>query len=229
MRRSTLITFAAAAAITAAFFAGNTVARPERAGPSNNIATVNIQNVFDALQERKDKLTQLQNEANELEGKFNAINRNIAAARDEANKIADPAAREAALDAVVDRDVQANIDIKKAKAKLEKSQAATIKLIFEHIQSAAKVSAAKNGFTMVMCSDDTVQISPRATAAEASQMMGLRRFLYIDKSHDITQSIIDSMNADYAASKPAATPPAPAAGGNPAPAAPAAPATTPAH
>lgn len=219
MNRQTMLTFAVAAALTAAFLTGTSVARSAKSTPDNKIATVNIQTVFDSLTERKDKLDQLQLEAGRLEGEFSAINSQINAARDAANKMPEGPAKEAALEATVDRDVQANIDIKRAKTRLEKAQAATIRSIFEKIQSEAKLAALKNGFTMVMAADDWVQISPRATAQEATQLMSLRRFLFIDKQHDITADVLKSLNDAYAAKKPAT--PAPA---TPTPAAPGVPA-----
>lgn len=214
MNRTSLFALTLVAAVGIAFFTGTGVARNAgRPGPANNIATLNIQSVFEALKEREDRLKTLQVEAAELEGKFSAINQQIAQQRDAANKMPEGPAKEAAIEAALDRDVQANIDIKKAKTRLEKSQAAAIKSLFEKIQESAKVYAAKNGVTMVMAADDWVQISPRATSQEATQMMGLRRFLYVAKEHDITAELIKQMNADYAASKPAAP-----AGGTPAPA-----------
>ncbi len=215
MNRQTMLTFAVAAALTAAFLTGTSVARSAKSTPDNKIATVNIQTVFDSLAERKDKLDQLQLEAGRLEGEFKAVNDQINAARDAANKMPEGPAKEAALEAAVDRDIQANIDIKRAKTRLEKAQAATIRSIFEKIQSEAKLAALKNGFTMVMAADDWVQISPRATAQEATQLMSLRRFLYIDKQHDITADVLKSLNEAYAATKKPATP-APAAPGVPA-------------
>ncbi|MDP1661141.1 MAG: OmpH family outer membrane protein [Phycisphaerales bacterium] len=213
MNRQTMLTFAVAAALTAAFLTGTSVARSAKSTPDNKIATINIQTVFDSLSERKDKLDQLQLEAGRLEGEFSAINNQITAARDAANKMPEGPAKEAALEATVDRDIQANIDIKRAKTRLEKAQAATIRSIFENIQSEAKLAALKNGFTMVMAADDWVQISPRATAQEATQLMSLRRFLFIDKQHDITADVLKSLNEAYAAKKPAtpspAAPPAP--------------------
>ena len=222
MKRATIITFAAAVALAAAFLTGNSIANSQSRGPANNIATVNIQGVFDALQERKDKLLLLQAEANKLEDEFKIISAGINRDRDAAGKLPDGPQRDAALEAVVDRDVQANIDIKKAKARLEKAQASTIKLIFDKIQAEAKLMAAKNGYTMVMAADDWVQISPRATSQEATQLMSLRRFLYVDnKQHDITVDLTNAINSAYAASKPPA--PAPAAPAAPAAGTPAAP------
>jgi Skp family chaperone for outer membrane proteins len=211
MKRSTLITFAAAAAITAAFFTGSSVANSSRlAPPSPTIATVNIQTIFDQMTERKDKLDQLQAEAVRLEGEFAAIGRLINNERDTANKMTDGPNKDLAIEAVVDKDVQANLNIKKAKAKLEKAQADTIRAIFDKIQKEAGRHAAVNGYSMVMVADDWVTISPRATSQEATQVMSLRRFLYVDnKQHDITAAVLKSINDAYALTKPPA--PAPAA------------------
>ncbi|HYD01909.1 MAG TPA: OmpH family outer membrane protein [Phycisphaerales bacterium] len=212
MNRQTIAAFAAAAAITAAFLTGTSVARSSKGTPDNKIATVNIQTIFDSLAERKDKLEMLQSEAARLEGEFAAINRNINAEREAATKMPEGPAKDAAIDAAVDKDVMANINIKKAKAKLEKDQAATIRSIFDKIQKEAAKQAQINGYTMVMASDDWVQMSPRATSQELTQMMSLRRFLYVDsKQHDITTEVLKSLNDGYAANKAAAPTPAPSA------------------
>ncbi|HZW07010.1 MAG TPA: OmpH family outer membrane protein, partial [Phycisphaerales bacterium] len=212
MNRQTIAAFAAAAAITAAFLTGTSVARSSKGTPDNKIATVNIQTIFDSLTERKDRLEQLQAEAARLEGEFAAINRNINGERDAATKMPEGPAKEAAMDAAIDKDVMANINAKKAKTKLEKEQAATIRTIFEKIQKESAKQAQINGYTMVMASDDWVQMSPRATSQELTQMMSLRRFLYVDgKQHDITAEVLTALNNAYAATKGAAPAPAPAA------------------
>jgi Skp family chaperone for outer membrane proteins len=212
MNRQTIAVFAVAVGLCAVYFTGTTVARSARYTPDNKIATVNMQAVFDNLAERKDKLDQLQAEAAGLDKQFGTINEQINQQRAAANAMPDGPAKDAAVDAVVDRDIQTNIEAKKAKSKLEKAQAAAIRAIFDKIQKEAGRSAALNGFTMVMAADDTVQISPRATAQEATQLMSLRRFLYIEKQHDITADVLSALNNAYNASKPKATP-APAAPG----------------
>lgn len=222
MNRSAFATVAVAAALAAAFFTGSSVARSTSSTPDNKIATVNIQALFEKLTERSDRFNQLQAEAAGLEQKFGTINAQINQERDAANKLPDGPAKDAALDAVVDKDVQAQIEIKKAKAKLEKAQADTIRALFGKIQAEAQKQAVLAGFSMVMVADDWVNISPRATAQEATQVMSLRRFLYIDnKQHDVTDQVLKALNDAYAAAKPstaAPSAPAPGAPGTPAPA-----------
>lgn len=232
MQRSTFTIIATVGALAAAFFTGTSIAVSNRAEPpAAKIATVNIQNIFENLQERKDKLDQLQKEANRLEDEFKIKNAALNRDREEVAKLPEGADKDAKMEAVVDRDVQAQIEIKKVKARLEKAQADTIRMIFDKIQKQSASTGSLAGYTMVMAADDWVTISPRATSAEATQVMSLRRFLYIDnKVHDITADVLKSLNDTYAATKPstptAAVPGAPTPA-NPAPAP--APTTPPKH
>jgi Skp family chaperone for outer membrane proteins len=217
MQRSTITILAVVGASAAAFLAGTSIATSYRPAPQPAmIATVNIQNIFEAYAERADKLKQLTTDAAELEGKFNAMNRNNAKERDDASKMPEGPAKEAAMDLAVDHDVQTQIEMKKAKNKLEKAQADTIRTIFDKIQKKADAIGTSAGYTMVMAADDWVTISPRATSQEATQVMSLKRFLSIDnKVHDITAAVLKALNDDYAATKPATPTPAgatPAAG-----------------
>lgn len=227
MQRSTLATIAVIVALTAAVFTGTTIARSSRvAPPAPVIATINIQTIFEQMSERKDKLDQLQKEANTLEDSFKIKSAALQRDREEAVKMTDGPAKDARLEEIVDKDVLLNIEVKKAKAKLEKAQADTIRALFAKIQAEASRYAALNGYSMVMVADDWVTISTRATAQEATQVMSLRRFLYVDgKQHDITPQILKALNDAHAASKPPApAAPAPAPAATTPPAAPAAPA-----
>ena len=217
MNRQTIAAFAAAAAITAAFLTGTSVARSARSTPDNKIATINLEQVINQLQELKDKQQQLDNELASQKGRFNSLNETINRDRQAASQITDPAAREAELEKIVDRDVQLNLEAKKAEGKLEKAQANAVRAVFEKIQKEASALAAPAGYTMVMTSDDAAPIPARATTKEAMQILTLRRFIYVDKSHDITADLIKRMNDAYAKTKPAAPAPAPAAPGTPAP------------
>lgn len=204
MNRTTLATLAAVSTLAAAFFAGSSIARSSATAIAPaNIATINMSMVFESLTERKDRLRELQNQADLLKANIQATNAGINRDREAASKLPDGPERDTALDAVVERDVRANIDAKKAENRLEKAQANTIRSIAEKVQKAAAAAAAKNGYTMVLAADDTMSISPRATSNEALQMLNLRRAFYIAPEHDITRQIIDSLNAEYAATKPA--------------------------
>ena len=143
MQRATLVTLAATAAIAAAFFTGSTVANSTRLAPvPPTVATVNIQTIFDQMSERKDKLVLLQNEANKLEDEFKILNASINRDRENAARMPEGPQKDIEIEKVVDRDVQANIDIKKAKARLEKAQADTIRSIFAKIQAEVSTTAA---------------------------------------------------------------------------------------
>lgn len=219
MQRSAIAFLAATAALAAAFITGTSVARSDRGAPTQPlIAVVRLQQIFNNMAEQKDLQTKLDNDLAQMQGYFNAKTSGVNRKREEANKLPDGAAKEAAIEAAVDEDVSVNLEFKKAKARLEKSQGDAVRTLFDKIQKEAARYGDSNGYTLVMAADDQVSIPSRASAQEATQVMSLRRFLYVNnKAHDVTDEVLKSLNAAYAATKPPApSPSAPAAPNAPA-------------
>ncbi|MFT3687131.1 MAG: OmpH family outer membrane protein [Phycisphaerales bacterium] len=210
MQRSTLAVILAVGASAVAFVTGTSIATSYRAGPAPaTIATINVQKIFDEYKERDDKLKELQVKAASLEAEYSTKNTQAGEKRKKAEAMPDGPAKDAAIDEAVDEDVKLQVEIKKAKNRLEKQQADTMRMIFGKIQSKAAAVGSKAGYSMVMIADDWVTISPRATSQEATQVMSLKRFVYVDNSaHDITGTVLQQLNDDYTATKPATPAPA---------------------
>jgi Skp family chaperone for outer membrane proteins len=113
----------------------------------------------------------------------------------------------------------ADNDLKFAEQVLDGAHAEALAGIYDKMVDAAIQLAKKNGYNMVIADDQTAKIVLPASALDVHRSIALKRMLYSDPAHDITQELITSMNNAWIAGggKPAPTPaPAPPpANGNP--------------
>jgi Skp family chaperone for outer membrane proteins len=83
--------------------------------------------------------------------------------------------------------------------------------MYDKIVDAAAQLAKKNGYNMVIADDQTAKIVPTSTV-DVKRFIAIKRMLYADPAHDMTQELITSMNNAWIAAggKPAPPPPVPA-------------------
>jgi Skp family chaperone for outer membrane proteins len=81
---------------------------------------------------------------------------------------------------------------------LERYRGQAIGQLYLKITDAAAELAIQSGYTLVLTSDEDMQ-APTKNADQVIQAASLRRILYADDRHDITQELIDFMNTRYVA------------------------------
>ncbi len=187
------------------------------------IAVVDIQAVVNGLDERSARETDLDNKKTELQGNVNKLVDQLKGKQAEIDAMAAGPARVAALQELRKLAFQAEFERQYSEKFLTEMKTDILQELYDKISEACKQLALRNAYTMVLASDQGIKI-PDGTYAEVSRAITLKRMLYVDPAHDVTQELITMMNNAYIAAggKPAPPPqPAPPAAtkpGAPAPA-----------
>lgn len=95
---------------------------------------------------------------------------------------------------------------------LDERKGDLIREIYQKIDVAAETLAKKNGYTMVLASDEKAEVQG-GRYDDVRRMISLKRMLYVDPRHDITDEIVTLMNNEFATKRNAgggAKPPSPA-------------------
>jgi Skp family chaperone for outer membrane proteins len=186
-----------------------------RLGPPSQpiIATVNLEEVVKGLDERTVREGELELYSKDRQGEMDKL---VAQMKNEQSKMAnlDGAEKEAAATRLLDIQVNAKVKKELYEALIDQRRGKVFKALYEKISEASKRLAEKSGYTMVISSDESVQIPPDATSQDIQRTISLKRFLYVNKAHDVTSELVMLMNNEFkngVAAAPVA--PSPAAGG----------------
>ena len=213
--RSTLAIIGCTALVAIGTITGVSIARFESAArfapPSSPvIATIDLQKVFNGLNERSARQAELGGQGTTMQAELDKM---VEAGKDEESKLKVLPEGSAEQKAAFERlqELSVNLKIKKElfESRLDQRRALVFREIFAKIAEASKRLAIANKYTVVMTADDTVDIPANRNTAETQQAIGAKRFLFIDPAHDVTLDLITMMNNEYKA--PAGMPVAPAA------------------
>lgn len=97
-----------------------------------------------------------------------------------------------------------------AELKLQDAQASTLREIYVAVRAASAVLAKEHSIDFIVLDDTIPAINPTDIQGTMAQING-RRLLYSNPALDITDLLIERMNADFRAANPSAAPAAPAA------------------
>jgi Skp family chaperone for outer membrane proteins len=206
--RTVLITASLVVLALAAFGAG--VVGGARKPPTPPvIATINVETVINGLDEWFDIKSGLSTRQNQLETKVKSV---IEQYKDEQKKFENlPAEKRAEARDRLDRlNFEAEFETQYGKRVLDGASADALAKLYEKITENARQYAQKNGYTIVISDDQSLKISS-GDFSNIMRQISLKRMLYVDNAHDITQELMTSMNnAWIAAGGKHAPPPTPA-------------------
>ena len=200
--RSTLAIFGAAALLALGTITAVSVARFESAAtfapPSSpTIAMLDLQKVFNGLDERLARQTELEASGKSMQDELDKM---LSMGKDEATKaeaLPEGLDKKAATERL--QELQVNLKVKKEifEARLDQRRASVFRELFVRISDASKRLAVANKYSMVISSDETVEIPGGRNTAETQQAISTKRYIYIDPAHDVTQDLITMMNNEY--------------------------------
>ena len=201
MNRARLsILVAVMALVVCGIFAGRlTAGHGSVPTPPGGIATIDMEKVFNALQETIDKNNDLKNYTEGLKAELVKLRDNANAAFEVAKNLSPGQQREDKFREAAEMDINVQVKDRMFQAMVDRRQTETLRAINEKIADAAKRLAQKNGYSMVMSTDDAVRIPERAGSDDAKRIMSLKRFLYVAPEHDVSQELITMLNAEFAA------------------------------
>lgn len=204
----TKVSWLAVAAITctcAAALVGASLKAPP-AAPI--IAIVDLEDVVKGLNERTDKEAALTSQKASLEAKIKQIKDEADADKTRMDQEPAGAGQLALAKGVREKLFRAEFERQYAQRLLDETQTDMLRDLYTKIAAAAQEMAKQNGYSMVLASDERVNI-PRGDPEAVTRAITLKRMLYVDKSMDITADLVQLMNNQYAAggSKPSTAAP----------------------
>lgn len=177
-----------------------------RPGPSAPvIAIVDVQKVLTGLEERRDKLGTFEKSITDLKAKTKQMDEERATDETKIKALADGPAKLKALKDYRDKYFKAGVEREYSERLLAEEEVTTLRDLYMKIDNAAERLAKKNGYQLVLSSDERIDIPgpPRANVEELSQTIKLKRMLWVDPQLDISEELSLFMNNEYqAAPKP---------------------------
>jgi len=161
------------------------------------MAFIDIQNVFNSLEERAKLLsdteaftTQLQDEVITRRHKITDIDSEI-----ELYKVGSSKRKELVQKQKLDT-LEYDVFIACCKSKLQRFEARGIRSMYDHIRAASAKLAKKNGWDVVFVNDAAVPL-PDGDNPNIMGEISSRRVLYANVEFDVTDQLIEYMNAQY--------------------------------
>lgn len=193
--RKTLLGLAMAAALAVALGAAR---HAWISPPAPIIATVDIERVINELKESRALRTQLTDMAARNKEKIEGIARNFENEREKLKLLPpDAKAEQRALMASLDKmRFQAEFEKQFASREEALSEGRMVLDLYNKVVDTCAIIAKREGVTMVIASDENIQIAGNSPA-DITRAIALRRMLYVDARHDITDQVVTEMNNAY--------------------------------
>jgi Skp family chaperone for outer membrane proteins len=179
--------------------AGSLARRPGPVAPV--VAIVNIKKVMDGLKEREEKYKTLRKRVSDLETQNKQTIDQRTGDQTKITAMAAGPAKDQALREFRDKYFRANIERKFTEESISEDEVTMLRELYLKIDDAAETLAKKNGYQLVLSSDEKMEIPapPEATREQLSQVINLKRMLYVDPQLDITDEVLTHMNNLFAA------------------------------
>jgi Skp family chaperone for outer membrane proteins len=193
--RSYLINLMIVALIAGLFVYQSQGMRPGLNVQPSVLVTVNLERVFDGLDERARADEKLATVAEQLQVQAEQKAAAIDEGKEELELLqAGSAAYQEALEELTRKtlDYQAFAEFSRRKIEVQKAQA--LKRIYADIKEAAGTMAQQNGYDVVFV-DDSVAAMGGGTEQEVNRQISGRRMLYVNPAIDATDVLIATMNA----------------------------------
>ncbi len=201
-RRSLAVMMAAAALVAGAVTSVAVPVALNAVPTSAVIATVDLESLISQLDEKNVAEASLKAYSESLRGELETLNKGL---KDQENKVQvlDGAAKKEAFVKLIE--MRANLKVKGEvfDAFIDQRRGEAFKGLYEKITAAVQALAKQSGYTMVIVSDEKVRI-PVGPSADIERTISLKRFLFVEKSHDITADVAKLMNNEFKAGTPAA-------------------------
>lgn len=181
------------------------------------IAVVDIGAVINGLDERAEKDAAFNARRTEFQESLDRWKKKIDDQRTQLEAMPPGPQHRALNENIIKDGLQAQAEKEFAERLLDQLFGEYLRDLNSKITEAAKELATKNGYTMVLTSDERIQI-PSGGARDVERAITFKRMLYVDPTHDVTKELITMMNNAFAAAGgKAAAPPAPGGAAPPAP------------
>lgn len=198
MRTSIAIALIAATTLgTVAFVRPLTAAMPGQATPANGIGIVDVEKVFNSLNERTDLQTQLQTYLTGLNDELKKIQADAKAAAETARTLPEGKEKNDAVQKAIELDATVRARQQVFEALADRRSSELFRQLYVKIQAGAKKIAETRGLSMMIATDENVQLPPGANTQETQRVIAMKRVLFAGPQHDLTNDLISLLNAEY--------------------------------
>ncbi|HPO92764.1 MAG TPA: OmpH family outer membrane protein [Phycisphaerales bacterium] len=193
------------AALAAAIVGSGVIgARSARAGfaPSNQapiVAIVDLETVINSLDEQKSKQRELEDNAKAEEARLKSFAEQVEGEKKALDGLTGDA-RATAERKFRDDLFKLEFERQLATRNLNIRGGEMLRDLYMKVDAAAENLAKKNGYDLVLVSDEKAPI-PQDDQAAARRAMLLKRMLYVNPTLDITQELVQTMNNEFAMGK----------------------------
>jgi len=166
------------------------------APPQPVIATVDVSRVFQSLNERNARIAELEARGNELRKGITELENRLKSEKAAYDVLPDGAEKQAKRQELQRLVWQLEIESKLAQKTIDDLEAQMMRNLYLKIDEAAARVAKANGYTIVIASDENSEI-PEQNVGEIMRVIALKRMLYVDPRHDISDELILFMNNEF--------------------------------
>lgn len=172
--------------------------RPATAEPSA-LATVNLETIFQRLDERGAADSKLLSIAEELDAERLRRRETLEALRDDLEMFGPGTPKFVQVNQDLAREtyqLQAFLDFASRKLDVHKSK--ELRELYRRIKATAAEYALENGYDVVFVDDSVVPLPNEGTEAETMRQISARRTLFSNPAIDVTEDVINLMNDRFA-------------------------------
>jgi len=161
------------------------------------VATVDLERVFNRIDERQEADTELTELANDLQKNIDAKVRRINALEEELEVYEQGSDKhQETLEELSLLSLEYQADVEWSRQMIEFQRAVNLRRIYSSIREFMETEANERGIDIVFV-DDTVVELPPGDEEETTRQISARRMLYTNPAIDITDEVIQRMNAEF--------------------------------
>lgn len=162
------------------------------------IATIDLEQVVQQLKERTDKEASLKNSLSDAQARVKKLQEDVKAEQEKIEQMPSGAGKDAAIKAFREKAIRAEFEAQYAQKLLVELQGEMLRELYLKISDTSTRLARKNGYSLVLASDQNVQIPKSSDPNDITRAIALRRMIYADGALDITGELVTMMNNEYA-------------------------------
>jgi len=165
------------------------------AAPAGSIRVIDMVQVFNSLNDKKNGDAEIEQMANDLKRQRDAVNADLEQMAKELQTLnADSAIGKDAMDKAMKKGLELQNFSSYMEQKLTMEQRVRTAALYKKINDAVATYAKTNNVSLVIVTDKDDMHDAR-TPQELQQRITLRKVIYADEKLDITRTIIENMNA----------------------------------
>jgi Skp family chaperone for outer membrane proteins len=170
---------------------------PAQSAAAISIGVIDVEKVFNSLNERTDLQQQLQTYLTGLSEELKKLQEESKRAADNARQLPDGPEKNAAVQKAIELEATVRARSQVFDALADRRTADLFRSLYVKIQNGAKKLAEARGLTMVIATDENVQIPAGAGAQDTQRAIALKRIMYAAPSQDLSADLISMLNSEY--------------------------------